>query len=165
MWGLENAYAPTRCVGHIYPRPAAYVNAKRKPNQRTRTISTKGDSSTCKCGLGARLCWFCTERAQNTYLNNQYRALPYSGLVAQMSRQEEQGAGEGGGRRGRSGIGVGARYLYVVVLLDLALMTSNFSLLLPNHGSFYPANQTLQADFQDPTAVRPAELLPAEATQ
>jgi hypothetical protein len=82
-----------------------------------------------------------------------------------MSRQEEQGAGEGGGRRGRSGIGVGARHLYVVVLLDLALMTSNFSLLLPNHGSFYPANQTLQADFQDPTAVRPAELLPAEATR
>jgi hypothetical protein len=74
-----------------------------------------------------------------------------------MSRQEEQGAGEGGGRRGRgrAGIGVGA----------LALMMSNFSLLLANHRSFYPANQTLQADFQDPTAVRLAELLPAEATQ
>jgi hypothetical protein len=107
MWGPEHGYAPTRCVGHIYPRPAAYVNAKRKPNQRTRTISTKGDSSTCKCGLGARLCWFCTERAQSTYLNNQCRALPYSCLVARVPRQEEQGAGEGRGRRGRAGIGVG----------------------------------------------------------
>jgi hypothetical protein len=68
--------------------------------------SRQGDSSTCKCGLGARLCWFCTERAQNTYLNNQCRALPYSGLVARVPRQEEQGAGEGRGRSGRAGIGV-----------------------------------------------------------